>query len=226
MNLSLADVSKGWKVYVLIWGWLGVLLGLVSESAVVALVMWAIGASAGWVLAPRVHDFGWRDAGARVARYIVAPLVACAVPLLLIAGMNGPTNNRSLLLGGATLAAISAWMLWNRRWLERRWLTLPAAVAIVGRMLTSTDIAEQVSGRIVLLAMTAVGLAVVAIYAVNPNLLTRRLDIFSRRKKSRSREYRHDDTRYRCPQCGAPTALRIAKGSLRCETCGRISECS
>ena len=60
MSLSLADVPRGWKVYVLAWLWLGILVGGLSESAAAAAITWAVGASAGWLLAPTIAQRGWR----------------------------------------------------------------------------------------------------------------------------------------------------------------------
>jgi hypothetical protein len=49
----------GWKIYILGFAWLGVVVGVISDSLTAALIFWMIGASAAWLLAPIVHRSGW-----------------------------------------------------------------------------------------------------------------------------------------------------------------------
>jgi len=76
MNLS--ELSLGWKVYVLTWAWLGILVGLASESGLAAIVVWAAGATAGWLLLPTVRHRGWKPAlhylAAAAVVFVVIPI--------------------------------------------------------------------------------------------------------------------------------------------------------
>lgn len=81
MGLFSGDVPLGWKVYVLAWTWFGVIAWMMyglREAAVV----WAFGASAGWLLAPTVRRQGWSVA----SRYLAASLVTLASLLVMIIG--------------------------------------------------------------------------------------------------------------------------------------------
>jgi hypothetical protein len=50
MKSQLRDVPLPWRVYVLSWAWLGIGLGLWSKSVVIMAVVWAVGATVGWLL--------------------------------------------------------------------------------------------------------------------------------------------------------------------------------
>ena len=53
-------MSLGWKLYILAWAWIGIIVGVSNESAMSAVIVWAVGASVGWLLAPVIHWKGWR----------------------------------------------------------------------------------------------------------------------------------------------------------------------
>ena len=83
MNLS--DVPKGWKVYVLTWTWLGIAAGLASGAPLQdAFIIWAVGASAGWLLASTVRHKGWTVAVGYFAAAVISIVVAliCAGQLI------------------------------------------------------------------------------------------------------------------------------------------------
>ena len=67
MSLSLADVPKGWKVYVVTWFWPGIAAGLANDSALSAFIIWAVGTSAGWLLTPTARSKDWPT----VIRYLL-----------------------------------------------------------------------------------------------------------------------------------------------------------
>jgi hypothetical protein len=58
---------------VLAWIWLGIAAWIV-DSMPVAAIVWAFGASSGWMLAPTVSEKGWRTAG----RFLAASLLMLA----------------------------------------------------------------------------------------------------------------------------------------------------
>jgi hypothetical protein len=58
-----ARVALSWKVYTLGWAWLGIIAGVLNTSLTATVVVWAIGASAAWLLAPTIQRAGWGRAG-------------------------------------------------------------------------------------------------------------------------------------------------------------------
>lgn len=230
----MADMPRGWKIYVLTWAWIGILVGVVNESTLAAFIVWAIGASAGWLIAQSVRDFGWQHAGSRAVPYVVAPVLL----LLVLAGINGPTENRDDILIGTVLVGTVGWMLWNRRWLDARWTGIPIVLVWLIRTLDSTDAAKESAAVqwtddtviFVLLSTAAIGGAVLTIYALAA-LFRRRHDAIAAFFRPRGEAEQHlSDTRYRCPACSKPTAFRESDGSmsqrdlLRCSDCGHVTE--
>jgi len=211
MTISLPEVPKGWKVYILGWFWLGIAVGWGSESTALTFVVWAGGASAGWLFASRVRDFGWKNAGAPVLRYVVVPAVACASLWLLVAGIDGATEDRIGYLGGAALAGISARMLWNRRWLNSRWLMLPLVVSFIVSHAGSLNVLNVTDRNAVLIGLLASGAVVLVGLFIQ--------DVLRKKAGPHQSQPWQDDSRYRCPQCDKPTAVRTAYDALRCQAC-------
>jgi hypothetical protein len=207
------EVSRGWKVFVLAWAWIGIALGLTSESALVTFIVWSVGASVGWLIAAPVRDFGWTHASTQVLWRVAPPAVGCVALLALVAGIVGQNENRNALLLCAIVAGLAALMLWKRDWLEGRWLMIPAAVSAFVRengplsALNATD-RNAVVGVLLTVGVVGVGLLVVL------NLP------WSGRGGLEESPPKLDDTRYRCPECDKPTAFRCPDGLLRCDACG------
>ena len=65
-------MPKGWKVYVLVWFWLGIAFGY-NVSAFVTFTVWAIGASTGWLFGPTI----------RTLRYVAASTLTVVTLVLL-----------------------------------------------------------------------------------------------------------------------------------------------
>lgn len=57
MNVN--DVPRGWKIYVLTWAWLGIVVGLFGASLGGVAAIWAVGASVGWLMVGTVREKGW-----------------------------------------------------------------------------------------------------------------------------------------------------------------------
>lgn len=128
MQLSFGDSTLGWKTYTLTWAWTGLLLWLTPGLGVKpAVVAWAFGASAGWILAPFVQRQGWFipafRLGAIVAALIAFLLLAEAQRLDALAGrrtlrrteisLNGELKDRAdklAITGGLLIfASVALW---------------------------------------------------------------------------------------------------------------------
>lgn len=81
---TITAAPLGWKIYILAWGWLGVLVGVLDENVTSALLVWAVGASAGWLLIPLIGRAGWGP----VVWAVIGVIGACAAVLVLIASAD------------------------------------------------------------------------------------------------------------------------------------------
>ena len=102
--MNLTDLSLGWKVYVLTWAWLGILGGVGSESGLAAMVVWAVGVSAGWLLAPIVRHHGWKPA---VQYLAAAALIFVVIPVRVITFVAQERQNTSIPTPKKALQALS-----------------------------------------------------------------------------------------------------------------------
>jgi hypothetical protein len=117
--MNLAAVPTGWKIYFLACVWSGLGIGIVNESAFVTFILWAAGASVGWLIAPTVRDRGWYI-GTRFIRYVAA------IGLVLFASVLGwmalePSEHRENQIAVALISGLAAAMLWNHRAVFRFW---------------------------------------------------------------------------------------------------------
>lgn len=110
LMMNFSDVPKGWKVYVLTWTWLGIAVLASGSAFSVAFIIWAVGASAGWLLAPTIRTKGWLVA----VRYLAASAVML-VALLMGVLAFGATRNREIALGTAIALGFAAALLWKPR---------------------------------------------------------------------------------------------------------------
>jgi DnaJ-like protein len=74
-RFSVASVSLGWKLYILSCAWVGIVVGVSNESLIATIILWAVGASVAWLLAPAIRHEGWRRI-VTVGSVSVAGLVA------------------------------------------------------------------------------------------------------------------------------------------------------
>lgn len=100
MQLSIGNVTLGWKVYVLVWGWLGIIVGLNTSSIALAALVWAVGASAAWILAPVVLRSGWSV----VVRYLAASFLSIASVVMFIGAVQMGERSKSAAAESAGLA--------------------------------------------------------------------------------------------------------------------------
>src|SRR5438874_13664657 len=98
---SVTDVPFGWRIYILTWFWLGILAGVAGPNSGArerAILVWAAGATAGWLLAETVRRSGWMLA----VRFLAAGFFF----LFGLWGVAHPGNDPDAVTGGWITATV------------------------------------------------------------------------------------------------------------------------